>query len=368
MSHSVPRPPSKRRDSAEAAQEDTVRPASSGPIPSKPAPPLGAAAKTTRPTRVTDDASTTKADATLPRGGARAAIQFKQNPGGMHDVEFYEKVAEELPDSTVIHSILYTHRSVVDDEATIDEELNTISRKVTDWSRLKSKNSEEIRSMQKKIAEDEQKEQEKELQQRDQEHSRAMSRLEDIVNSLDVEVQKALDRDASELEKLRAANAERLAARLAALEADEKEAEESEKERRLQMAALDLIAASAKLEVNETLERGLLRTKEEHGRLEVAFLVANETQRIRLFDERMEWTVPVFKQEAQERADLVSWVKQTNERYKRVIRLGALRLSMMSNLQDSESGIRHNLVAAEAVEFSDLGERFEDQSPQRQRK
>ena len=58
-----------------------------------------------------------------PAKGLDTLHQLRNNPSGMHDVEFYQSIAQELPDSKVIHSILYTHRSVMDDGLTVDEEV-----------------------------------------------------------------------------------------------------------------------------------------------------------------------------------------------------------------------------------------------------
>jgi hypothetical protein len=295
----------------------------------------------------------------FPRGGAvSVANQFRNNPGAMHDVDFYQSVAAELPDSKVLHSILYTHRSVADEGPTVDEELASISENAHNWENTKSAQVKELQEIKKANLTEEYEQDKKDEEAKVLEHSRIFQRLEEMTTELDSNIEKSFDLESQELKQQRQNMEVSKQKRKLALDQRLAEQEEEALKLQLQRSKIEELAGLARTEMEELLHRGLEKTAEERCRIDIAFDKANEAQRIGLWLERLEWSQKLETQEGREAAYIHQWIADTNLRVQRLLRLGELKNSMNSNLMMSEQGARQNHFAAEAVTRIKLAEEY----------
>jgi hypothetical protein len=295
----------------------------------------------------------------LPQGGAKAIVQYRKHaPESVHDVEFYEKVAEELPDSTILHSILYTHKSMVDDGTSLDHEISELHHKVGEWAaahraNLKEKFTHQRENLALSVQAEEQTEEEME-----KERKEVLSRIHNATTLLEGKLADLSHLENEELERLRRQNEEAHQLRLKRIEEATRAQKEADQISFESKQLLNFEADRTRFEMKSTFEIQLLVSEAERSRVQLLLAMADDKQIVRLFEERREWYQDLCVEERKEFEDLKIWIETTHDRYRRQARVRSIHDSLRLNLQAAEEGGRHNVAAAEGTEIAQMMARW----------
>lgn len=305
-------------------------------------------------TRRPQSEGSTGAPSSVPSGGARAAVQFCKNAECSHDVEFYQAVAQELPESSVVHSILYTFRSVIDSSQSCDEILHDVDAHVSGWRAARQSAIEEMQRSNEEARTLQSREQQEEEVIRSAEQSRAMQRIEATFVDLDNRISKSAEEQEAGLEEAWAAMRKRHETEMERTLRGCKKIDDNETAAKERMRDIELSTQLSKVYIASTAERNSLLTEEERARIELAFARARERQRLFLLEERKKQYAALQQEERTAFEYMHSWARQLNERCARATRLRELLASTLVTLQQAEKGLRQNVELDEKKEVQDI--------------
>lgn len=300
---------------------------------------------------------TSSGNCQLPVGGGRAAaLLARSDPSMLHDVAFYEIVAQELPDSTALQSLLYTQRHVLSTEPTCDE----LMRAVEDAADRHAKVVAERLREEAQVA-DEKRRQLEMVESGEREAK--LSRIDEVLNRgrLVVSSLKARDTPEAAKEAIKASHE----SQRQALERRQRERDALSKQlcaeldaaavtSLVEWDALDHVNARARTSMDEALHRGLCMTEEERDRIHVAFQKANHRQIVAVLEEHADISISLLQQSERELSILLAWVQRMHEQAARQHRLRQLVASMIGHVQSSERADRLVLEREEEVAWQAL--------------
>lgn len=279
-------------------------------------------------------------------------------PAALHDVDFLNSIAKELPqDSPVLSSVLYTHRSVVNADAGPDTQLQEVDTTVAHWRTEQLAKAAAQAELVNATSKQEALELHKDLVRREVEHNRAIKRMEDLISSLERRFETTLNSnplgDAWERLGARHAQLNDEAQRLCS-----KLNNESEEHRRTQ-AALEAMTAVSKLIVTETVERSVVRADEASFRLNLVFLFRNEGVLRMLQLDCREERESTIAEESRLRARIAEHFEESKRHVERHEKTHAAFETLLGNTAATERGLRQNLEFEEQRSNCELVHEFE---------
>lgn len=273
-------------------------------------------------------------------------------PAALHDVDFLQSIAKELPqDSPVLSSVLYTHRSVVNSDAGPDAMLEEVDQVVLKWRTEQLAKAAAQTELQNATAKQESLELHKDLVRREVEHNRALKRMEDLISSLERRFETTLNSnplgDAWERLGTRHAQLNDEAQRMCVVISNDSEAHKRTQK------SLDTMASISKLIITETVDRCVVRADEESGRLAAVFRYRNEgVLNMLACDAREEKDSRIAADAHRERGRMEELFLEGKRRVERHEQIRAACQSLLVNCLATERGLRQNIEFEEEREFS----------------
>jgi hypothetical protein len=198
------------------------------------------------------------------------------------DIELYQAVAVELGDTPALQSLLYTHRNVIGDGPTCDEELQSVNASVTKWGDVRRKHIDAESGLACEAAKRDAAEAMAVEEQRRREVEQVLARMQEAFDSVDKLDQVRTEREHVSAERRRNEASQRRERDNANVQEYCEGLDEFERQRRIRLQQIDFADQRGKIEVNETLERGLNLSAEEKGRVALARLRADDRELARL--------------------------------------------------------------------------------------
>jgi hypothetical protein len=356
--------PASRTSSRTAAADAPFSPTAGGntssthPKPTAPAPPPAAKPNATSTTAATSSASGTgrtsaayETAATLPAPSRLAAgnalALARQADDVQQDVEFYQLIAQELPDSPALQSLLYTHRNVLGDGPNCDEELAKVDSTVQSYlnarrQRVATDRALEAETSSRGVAEAKETE-----GQRQRDLDAVLARMNDAFTSIDQLEAERLERQQDSVARQRRRDDHRREAENAHVVEYCASLDKFESERRARILAIDHADQRGKVEIEETLHRGLCLTAEARGRLNVAEVCARDHQAVRLFEEAVRVRRQIVEEERVACYEWIRWAEHLAQRCQHQTVLARVRADQRAQLEGVEQGQRALVVLEE---------------------
>lgn len=305
--------------------------------------------------------------AAVPPGGAAAVVAVQQlsadaSPAALHDVEFLEQVARELPpDAPILASMLYTHKSVVNADEGADSLIRQVDDSVARWKQERVAQAVVAVELQLTESKQEQLESHKDFVRRDVEHNRALKRMEELIAQMEKKIEASIGCDASatgiDSQESTATplrhvlhnpaawaelNKRNLAIQQEAVEACHRLNVASAEHVRNQQE-IERNAQQSKYVIEEAVCRSVARADEEAERLQLAFAYRNEKV-LRLLEgdcsgERRD----LLALEEKQRALLHELCIEDERRALRHTSIVRAFASLLHHTEASESGMRFNI-------------------------
>ena len=278
------------------------------------------------------------------------------SPAALHDVQFYEEVAKELPNSPVLHSLLFSHRHVVNPDPPADAAIEEIEKRVSHWRRGEIQKANDIRVAMENLAKAEREEQQRDLMRRDLEHERVVRRMEEQISNLEMRMEAQLIQHQEphhlpeEWHGLQSRWEERTRAAQDACHVIQR----SDSERQGYHMEMEKAAHQSKAQINETLERCLLLSEEEgeYVRLKMEFL--NAEVRVRLHDDFVESFVFLVAEENSARSSIIELFSDEHRKVRRHWEQGHALNRLLHHTEANEMGLRFNIQREESHELNEM--------------
>ena len=279
----------------------------------------------------------------------------QQQPEALHDTRFFEAVSKELPGCPVLHSLLYSHRSVVNDGPTPDQALAEVDDSVAKWKEAEKMKA--MANLSKTLLfqlKEEQTEVSKDVARRDEDHERTMHRIDRIASTIEKRFESSVAETTTSsssaggltiienkakwdsLRQRHEIENEQLLRRLEHL------ADDDEVRKRYE-AALEFVTVSSKLQVSEKLQHCLLLSEEERERLLATYESANSKNRVLLAEDEASDRAPIVASEARSFETIRLHYGDLTQRAMRAWRTQQMISGLQNHTQASEHGLRYNV-------------------------
>lgn len=274
----------------------------------------------------------------MPAGGALKLA--RQASDVQQDVQLYQNVALELGDVPALQSLLYTHRNVIGDGPTAEEQLASVDSAVRTWQSSREQQLRAEQSTAQTVAARDAAEALEAERVRQQDLESTLARMQQAFESVEM------------IEKQRAERLEQSVAR----DRSRKETRRVEEdiivrdycdaldtfdlERKARLREIDHADQRGKIEIEETLRRGIVITEEERARVALAHWKADEIERVRILEEAASSLARLVEASTAVHADWQSWAELLASRCGHQTKLMALRGGQQENFQHVERGAR----------------------------
>jgi hypothetical protein len=253
----------------------------------------------------------------------------------------------ELPDSPALQSVLYTHRNVIGSGPTCEEQLARVEANVTAFVSTLRHRIDTDASLAHEAEERAAADAAETESRRQMELDAVLSRMTEAFESIDKLQQDRVDRIDESVRRMRNRDTERRQAEQDNVHAYCASLDRFEDERRRRLLQIEHADQRGKVEVEETLRRGLNLTAEERSRVQFARVVADDREALRLFEESVRERRKLIVDELIASKEWVLWAEHLAQRCNHQTTLMRLKQQQYDGLGAVERGDRGVVALAE---------------------